>query len=128
MILGWSYGGYAALQSSVLDPDLFKAIVAIAPVTDLDALRDQSRDFTNFPQVDALIGYGPWVTEGSPARNAAKIKAPVLLFHGDRDTNVGIGESRLMAGKIKGAGARSNSSSSRGSTINSMTIPHARHC
>lgn len=105
-IVGWSYGGYAALQSSVLDPDLFKAIVAIAPVTDLDALRDQSRNFTNFPQVDALIGHGPWVAEGSPARNAGKIKAPVLLFHGDRDTNVEIGESRLMTGKIKGAGGK----------------------
>lgn len=105
-IVGWSYGGYAALQSSVLDSDLFKAIVAIAPVTDLDALRDESRDFTNFPQVDAQIGHGPWVTEGSPARNAGKIKAPVLLFHGDRDTNVGIGESRLMVDKIKSAGGK----------------------
>jgi pimeloyl-ACP methyl ester carboxylesterase len=27
-IVGWSYGGYAALQSAVLDADLFKAIVA----------------------------------------------------------------------------------------------------
>jgi dipeptidyl aminopeptidase/acylaminoacyl peptidase len=105
-IVGWSYGGYAALQSSMLDPDLFKAIVAVAPVTDLDTLRNESRNFTNFPQVDALIGHGPWVSEGSPAHNAGKIKAPVLLFHGDRDTNVGIGESRLMAGKIKGAGGK----------------------
>jgi dipeptidyl aminopeptidase/acylaminoacyl peptidase len=105
-IVGWSYGGYAALQSSVLDPDLFKAIVAVAPVTDLDTLRDESRNFTNFPQVDALIGHGPWVDEGSPTHNAGKIKAPVLLFHGDRDTNVGIGESRLMAAKIKGAGGK----------------------
>jgi dipeptidyl aminopeptidase/acylaminoacyl peptidase len=105
-IVGWSYGGYAALQSSVLDPDLFKAIVAIAPVTDLDAWREESRNFTNFLQMDALIGHGPWVTEGSPARNAGKIKAPVLLFHGDIDTNVGIGESRLMVNKIKSAGGK----------------------
>ena len=105
-IVGWSYGGYAALQSSVLDPDLFKAIVAIAPVTDLNALREESRNFTNFLQVDAQIGHGPWVVEGSPARNAGKIKAPVLLFHGDIDTNVRIGESRLMVDKIKSAGGK----------------------
>jgi dipeptidyl aminopeptidase/acylaminoacyl peptidase len=105
-IVGWSYGGYAALQSSVLDPDLFKAIVAIAPVTDLDSLRDESRNFTNFLQVDAQIGHGPWVAEGSPAKNAAKIKAPVLLFHGDIDSNVRIGESRLMADRIKSAGGK----------------------
>lgn len=100
-IVGWSYGGYAALQSSVLDPDLFKAVVAIAPVTDLETLRGEARNFTNYKQVDAFIGRGAWVTEGSPARNAQRIKAPVLLFHGDRDMNVGIGESRLMADRLK---------------------------
>lgn len=105
-IVGWSYGGYAALQSSVLDADLFKAIVAVAPVTDLETLRGEARNYYNFPQVDAFIGHGPWVTEGSPARNAAKIKAPVLLFHGDRDQNVGIGESRLMVDKLKGVGGK----------------------
>ncbi|MBN8816067.1 MAG: S9 family peptidase [Sphingomonas sp.] len=105
-IVGWSYGGYAALQTSVLNANLFKAIVAVAPVTDLDALRDESKGYTNYPQVDAFIGHGPWVIEGSPARNAEKIKAPVLLFHGDRDQNVGIGESRLMAGKLKSLGGK----------------------
>jgi len=105
-IVGWSYGGYAALQSSVLDPGLFRAIVGIAPVTDLDALREESRGFTNFIQVDAFIGHGPHIQAGSPARNAVKIKVPVLLFHGDQDRNVGIGESRLMTSKLKGAGGR----------------------
>ncbi|HWU72104.1 MAG TPA: S9 family peptidase [Sphingomonas sp.] len=105
-IVGWSYGGYAALQSSVLDPDLFKAVVAVAPVTDLDALREEARDTYDFPQRDAQIGHGPWVTEGSPAKNAERIKAPVLLFHGDRDTNVAISESRLMADKLKTAGGK----------------------
>lgn len=105
-IVGWSYGGYAALQSSVLDSDLFKAIVAIAPVTDLETLRNERRDYTDFPQRDEQIGHGPWVVEGSPARNAAKIKAPVLLFHGDRDVNVGIGESRLMVDKLRSVGGK----------------------
>jgi dipeptidyl aminopeptidase/acylaminoacyl peptidase len=105
-IVGWSYGGYAALQSSVLDPGLFKAIVAIAPVTDLEALREESRNFTSFLRVDTFIGHGPHIQAGSPARNADKIKVPVLLFHGDLDRNVGIGESRLMASRLRGAGGK----------------------
>jgi dipeptidyl aminopeptidase/acylaminoacyl peptidase len=102
-ILGWSYGGYAALQSAVLDPALFKAIVAIAPVTDLETLRRESDDFTNHALVDAFIGKGAHVVAGSPAQNARRIMAPVLMFHGDRDVNVGIGESRLMASRLKSA-------------------------
>lgn len=105
-VLGWSYGGYAALQSAALDPALFKAIVAIAPVTDLDRLREESRLFTNFMLVDAFIGHGAHVREGSPAQNAARIQAPVLLFHGDLDRNVAVGESRFMADQLRSAGRK----------------------
>lgn len=103
-IVGWSYGGYAALQSSVLDADLFKAIVAIAPVTDLDSWRAELEGFKEYALRDSFIGKGPHVREGSPARNAGVFKAPVLMFHGDRDQNVGIGESRLMTSRLKAAG------------------------
>jgi len=103
-IFGWSYGGYAALQSAVLDPTLFKAIVAVAPVTDLQSLLSEHRGSYDFPQVEARVGKGPHIVEGSPARNADRIKAPVLLFHGDNDLNVDIAESRLMASKLKSAG------------------------
>ena len=103
-VLGWSYGGYAALQSPVLDAGLFKAIVAIAPVTDLERLRREAEPYSNFSLVNAFIGTGAHVREGSPAQNAAAIKVPVLLFHGSMDQNVGVGESRLMADKIRGAG------------------------
>ncbi len=46
--------------------------------------------------------------EGSPAQNAARIKAPVLMFHGDRDANVGVAESRLMLSRLKAAGGRAD--------------------
>jgi dipeptidyl aminopeptidase/acylaminoacyl peptidase len=105
-IFGWSYGGYAALQSSTLDPALFKAIVAVAPVTDLATLKNDSRNFTNFRMVKDSVGDGAHVLEGSPARNAASIKAPVLLFHGDRDSTVLVSHSRMMEDKLKGAGKR----------------------
>ena len=103
-IVGWSYGGYAALQSAVLEPDLFKAIVAIAPVTDLGRLKEESRWFTNHRIVSDFVGSGPHIEEGSPARNAVRFKAPVLMFHGDMDANVGVAQSRLMESRLKEAG------------------------
>ena len=103
-IVGWSYGGYAALQSAVLDPALFKAIVAVAPVTDLGKLKEEYRGYMNFRVARDFIGSGPHITEGSPARNAAKISAPVLLFHGALDRNVGIFQSQFMADQLRDAG------------------------
>lgn len=102
-IVGWSYGGYAALQSQVLDPELFKAVVAVAPVTDLDRVREEARNQTNFLFIDNFIGNGPHIASGSPARHADAFQAPVLLFHGDGDTNVGVGESRLMRSRLEDA-------------------------
>ena len=103
-IVGWSYGGYAALQSAVVDPQLFKAVVAIAPVTDLDQYRNEWRNFTNAANVRDFVGTGPHIAEGSPSRHAEAIRAPVLLFHGELDRNVGIGESRLMRDRLRDAG------------------------
>ena len=106
-ILGWSYGGYAALQSAVVEPGLFKAIVAIAPVTDLQQAKDDARDYTNARNVAAFIGSGPHIAEGSPLRNVSAVTAPVLLFHGDRDLNVNVIHSRRMDAALRGAGKRS---------------------
>ena len=103
-IVGWSYGGYAALQSAVVDPSVFKAVVAIAPVTDLPELKEQHRQWSDFLVVSREIGEGPHVREGSPALNAAKIKVPVLLFHGEMDRNVPIRQSKEMADRLGAAG------------------------
>jgi dienelactone hydrolase len=106
-IVGWSYGGYAALQANVLDPNLFKAAIAVAPVTDLGALRDEKRGFTNSTVARNYIGEGPHLEEGSPARHAGAFKVPVLMFHGEKDINVNIAESRLMDRNLKKAGKSS---------------------
>lgn len=103
-IVGWSYGGYAALQSAVVDPALFKAVVAVAPVTDLASLKQDSRWWSNYDLVRDFVGSGPHVVEGSPAQNAARIKAPVLLFHGTMDLNVDVDQSRLMDSRLASAG------------------------
>ncbi len=103
-IAGWSYGGYAALQSQVLDPALFKAVVAIAPVTDLDFLQTDARAYTNFRLVRDFVGTGPHVEAGSPRRHADRFAAPVALFHGTRDLNVDVRHSQAMEKALKAAG------------------------
>ena len=105
-IVGWSYGGYAALQSQVLDPELYKAVVAIAPVTDLVGLREDARDFSDYHLVADFIGEGPHLREGSPAENADVFEAPVLLFHGDYDQNVKVTQSRRMQSALERAGKK----------------------
>ena len=106
-IVGWSYGGYAALQANVLDPQLFKAVIAIAPVTDLRMLRTEAVGFTNSAVVSAYIGEGPHLTEGSPRLHAENFQAPVLMFHGDKDLNVGVAESVAMDSALRAKAKRS---------------------
>ncbi len=100
VIVGWSYGGYAALQANVLDPKLYRAAVAIAPVTDLQLLKTMSYSKI----VDNEIGDGPHITEGSPAKNAAKIQVPVLIFQGDQDLNVDPKQAKAMDAALASAG------------------------
>lgn len=103
-IVGWSYGGYAALQSQVLDPALYKAVVAIAPVTDLDYLVEDSRNYTSSRLVQQFVGEGPHVAAGSPRRHADRFAAPVALFHGTRDLNVDVRHTQAMERALKAAG------------------------
>ena len=105
-IVGWSYGGYAALQSAAIEPTLYKTAVAIAPVTDLNLLKKETEGYTNGKLTAQFIGSGPHLVEGSPLRNVSKIKIPVLMFHGDYDINVGIEQSEKMESALRNAGAK----------------------
>ncbi|NCP12317.1 MAG: S9 family peptidase [Sphingomonadales bacterium] len=103
-IFGWSYGGYAALQTSVVDPDLYKAIVAVAPVVDLEMLaNDWDRGNS---QTRKYTGATEQAEAGSPRRHADQIKAPVLLISGDADLNVNVRHTQEMEKALKRAGKK----------------------
>ncbi|MEJ0007820.1 MAG: alpha/beta fold hydrolase [Steroidobacteraceae bacterium] len=106
--VGWSYGGYAALQSVAIDPTLFKAIVAIAPVTDLAALKEEHRWWTDYTMLSNYVGDGPHMHDGSPIAHAAQFKQPVMFFHGTSDINVSVEQSKNMNAALKAAGAHSD--------------------
>ena len=103
-IFGWSYGGYAALMEAETDPSLYKAVVAVAPVTDLAMLKKESEGYTNSQIMADFVGSGPHIVDGSPLRHAAAIKVPVLLVHGDMDQNVHVEESEKMNAALQAAG------------------------
>jgi dipeptidyl aminopeptidase/acylaminoacyl peptidase len=106
-IVGWSYGGYAALRSAEIEPSLYKAVVAIAPVTDLSLLKAENEDSVGRNEVAKFIGGGVNMIEGSPLRQAAAIQSPVLLVHGDRDLNVGYAHSERMQAALQRSGKQS---------------------
>ncbi|MBX7502624.1 S9 family peptidase [Qipengyuania sp. YG27] len=103
-IVGWSYGGYTALQSQVVDADLYKAVVAIAPVADWRQYLEEERTTSNYRLVQKFVGDGPYLEQGSPMRNAAAFEAPVLLVHGTADNNVDVEQSRNMEDALRAAG------------------------
>lgn len=104
-IVGWSYGGYAALMSTIEQPDLYRCAVSIAGVTDPRTLINDSRDFIGSRAVREFVGSDAEVLDaGSPLRRAAEIKIPVLLFHGDEDLNVSIAHSKKMHKALKKRG------------------------
>jgi dipeptidyl aminopeptidase/acylaminoacyl peptidase len=103
-VVGWSYGGYAALMSGVEEPDRYRCLVSIAGVSDPAMLIDDYRHFLNRKVAQKMISRDQEVIKrGSPLKRASEIHAPVLLFHGDQDLNVSANHSKKMAKALKRA-------------------------
>lgn len=92
------------MMEAETDPSLYKAVVAVAPVTDLELLKQDWANFVNARIIDDFVGTGAHTVEGSPLRHVDKIEAPVLLAHGDMDQNVRVWHSQKMASALEGAG------------------------
>ena len=102
-IVGWSYGGYAALLGVVKEPDLYKCAASIAGVSDLNQLKTQERFFYG-GLVSARESIGAnkdELKEISPLRQADRIKVPVLLVHGSADFTVLVSHSLTMAKELR---------------------------
>lgn len=104
-IVGWSYGGYAALMGAAKTPDLYRCVISTAPVANLERLYDElawsgARGLNR----GLFLGDGKGLEEISPSDRAADIKAPILLVHGDMDAQAYVEHSRDMADALKKAG------------------------
>ncbi len=105
--VGLSYGGYAALVTAYKTPDHIRCAVSYAPVTDLPTL---VRDIRHFRMGRPGYGYAHLPVDAdilaanSPLAHVARFKVPVLVLHGDRDTNVLVEQSRTLAAALQSAG------------------------
>ena len=103
-IVGWSFGGYAALLGAVRNNDLYRCSVSIAGVADLNLLLSESRFFTNWRFAREQIGVDKEkLRTDSPLRHVDKINMPVLLIHGDKDYQVEVDHTRKMNSALKRA-------------------------
>jgi len=104
-IVGWSYGGYAALMGAVRTPELFTCAAAGAPVTNIPRILKEDARFKFSTRNQPSIGHYQkdrgTLRDNSPINNVDVIRIPILLLHGDNDRSVPYGHSKRMAAKLK---------------------------
>ncbi|ROP63546.1 prolyl oligopeptidase family serine peptidase [Curtobacterium sp. ZW137] len=101
---GRSYGGYATLASLAFTPDVFAAGVAVCGMSDFATFY---RDTEPWIASAAATKYGHPVDDAdllaslSPMRAVDDVTAPLLVVHGELDTNVPIGEAHQVVAALR---------------------------
>ena len=105
---GASYGGYAALQSVIREPDLYSCAIGYVGVYDLDQLAKDSDIQSSHSGREYLKRVYPTTVEErraqSPVYNVSKIKVPVMLIHGALDERVPMTQFYRFTQALKDAG------------------------
>jgi dipeptidyl aminopeptidase/acylaminoacyl peptidase len=107
---GWSYGGYLTLVALTRWPDLFAAGVSLAGMSDLRTFFAGTEPWM---AAASVTEYGDPVADRdmlaaiAPMTALHRLTAPVLLAHGDRDTNVPVAESVQAHQALQALGKRS---------------------
>ena len=104
-IWGWSYGGFMAANCILQGADVFKAAIAVAPVTDwrfYDTIYTER--FNGLPDTNTS-GYADY----SPINHVAKLKGKFLLIHGTGDDNVHFQNTAMLQNELIRAGKQFDS-------------------
>jgi len=99
-IYGWSYGGFMTLNALLNAPDVFRAGIAGAPVTNwrnYDTIYTER--YLGLPAED-----GEGYRASSPLEYAGKLKAKLLIVHNLEDDNVLFQNTLQMAEALERAG------------------------
>lgn len=108
-VVGASYGGYAALWAVARNPERYRCAASFAGVADWKAmLKYDSRYLTKSANAQwqaRVTGTGELdLVAVSPTQQAARIGRPVLIGHGEDDSNVPISQSKKLVAALKAAG------------------------
>jgi dipeptidyl aminopeptidase/acylaminoacyl peptidase len=109
-IYGASYGGYATLMGLVKEPDLYACGVDYVGVSNLFTFMKSIPPYWKpmLAMVEDLVGDPvadkEQLTRTSPALNAERIRAPLLIAQGARDPRVVQAESDQMVAALKARG------------------------
>ncbi len=99
-IWGWSYGGYMASNLILKGADVFRAAIAVAPVTDWRLYDTIYTERYMRRPCDNEEGY----REGSPVHFANQLKGRFLLLHGTMDDNVHFQNAARLASALQDKG------------------------
>jgi dipeptidyl aminopeptidase/acylaminoacyl peptidase len=105
---GRSYGGYATLASLAFTPEVFAAGVDVCGMSDFGTFY---RDTEPWIAAAAVTKYGHPVDDAdllealSPMGRVDDITAPLLVVHGELDTNVPIGEAHQVVEALRARAA-----------------------
>ena len=105
---GGSYGGYSALMSVVRAPDLYQCTIGYVGVYDLNNMftdSDISKNYGGAEYLQKVLGVdAKQIAEYSPINHVEKIKAKVMLVHGEKDERVSVKNTDQLEEKLQQAG------------------------
>lgn len=106
-IMGASFGGYSALQSAILEPDLFQCAVGVVGVYDLPLMFEEgdiAQRSSGVAYLERVLGTDEkQLKEFSPSYNVEKLKVPVLIVHGGEDQRAPIEQAESLIDALKKA-------------------------
>lgn len=98
-IMGASFGAYSALQSSIIEPDLFKCAIASSGVYDLELLIDDA-EYKDARNLARRVGSTDIQIAHSPIYGIEKLEVPLLLAHGTKDDRTPLEQAEALMGQL----------------------------
>jgi len=107
-VYGASFGAYSAMMAPIRAPGMFKCAAGLAGVYDLQMMKDkgdiqQSESGRRYLQ-RVLGNDASALQASSPARQAAQLRIPVLLAHGEEDERAPLAQAKAMRAALTAAG------------------------